>query len=86
MTEGIAAITVLDLALLSNVVNALVETAVVSLMKEEAEVEVEVMIVEEVDVVMGVRDCQRIDMSMFRGLLLYTAVVIFHIEWCIRKP
>jgi len=23
---------------------------------------------------------------MFRGLLLYTAVVIFHIYWCTRKP
>ena len=27
-----------------------------------------------------------IDMFMFRGLLLYTAVVIFHIKLCIRKP
>jgi len=25
-------------------------------------------------------------MFMFRGLLLYIVVVIFHIYWCIRKP
>ena len=35
-----------------------------------------------------VRDYQRIDSLclVFRGLLLYSAVVTFHLEWCTRKP
>jgi len=32
------------------------------------------------------RSVMRIDMFIFRGLLLYTVVAIFHIEWCTRKP
>tara|TARA_B110000090_G_C13210929_1_gene380811 strand:- start:190 stop:780 length:591 start_codon:yes stop_codon:yes gene_type:complete len=34
----------------------------------------------------SVRDCQRVDMFIFRGLLLYTAAVIFPIDCCIRRP